>query len=64
MTSIELDLTFLVPNYGAKLHQNQVKIATVGGWLGGSVNRQTDVTDAEKWPTKSTAYNVIYCDVA
>jgi len=33
----ELNLTFLVPDFSAKFHQNQVRIATVGEWT----DRQT-----------------------
>jgi len=32
LTSNELNLTFRVPKYGAKFHQNRLRIATVGGW--------------------------------
>ena len=35
----ELNLTIWVPDYGAKFHQNQARIATVGG---GQTDRQTD----------------------
>jgi len=37
LTPNELDLTFGVPDYAAKFHQNRVRIATVGGWT----DRQT-----------------------
>ena len=43
----ELDLTFRVPNYGAKFHQNRARIATVGGQ--GGQTRQTDVTNVNLW---------------
>jgi len=32
LTPNQFDLTFLVPDYGAKFHQNRARIATVGGW--------------------------------
>jgi len=41
MTPNEVDLTFWVPNYGAKFHQNRVRIATEGGWT----DRKTDRCD-------------------
>jgi len=40
LTPNELDLTFLVSNYGAKFHQNRLRIATVG---------QTDRRDRREW---------------
>jgi len=42
LTPNELYLTFWVPDYGAKFHQNRVRIATVEGG-------QTDVTDASEF---------------
>jgi len=40
LTANELDLTFWVPDYGAKFHQNRVRIATVGGWTDRHVRRK------------------------
>ena len=39
MTPNELDLIFWIPDYSAKFHQNQARIATVGGWT----DKQTEV---------------------
>ena len=39
LTPNELNLNFWVPNYGAKFHQNRVRIATVGRWT----DKQTQV---------------------
>jgi len=46
LTPNELDLTFGVRNYGAKFHQNRVRIATVGEATDRQTDRQTDHTDA------------------
>jgi len=44
LTPTELDLTIWVPDYGAKFHQNWVRIATVGG----RTDRQTRC-DRREW---------------
>ena len=41
----KLDLTFWVADYGAKFHQNRVRIATVEK----VTDRQTNVTDASEF---------------
>ena len=41
LTPNELELTFWVPDYGAKFHQNRARIANVGA--GGQTDRQMSV---------------------
>jgi len=47
LTTNELDLTIWVPDYGAKFHQNWVRIATVGGW-----------TNRQMWQTRVNLLSV------
>ena len=42
LTPNELDVTFWVTDYGAKFHQNRLRIATVGG---GQRDRRESVAD-------------------
>jgi len=42
LTPNERDLTFWVPDYGAKFHQNRARTATVGEWTDKQTDRQAD----------------------
>jgi len=42
LTPNELDLTFWVPDYGAKFHQNRARTATVGGRTDKQTDKQTN----------------------
>ena len=47
LTPNEVDLTFWVPDYGAKFHQNRATIATVGGLTDRQWDRQNRQTDKQ-----------------